>query len=120
SHLLLWALAVGSEPRKIAASDRVPAKSRTVVESILVPVALLVAAGGLQPEELLRARAQAHLGTQLSADNIQDALEELDRQGLVEQKGTGQTKSAALTSFLERRGLHPYVRELADLLASEE
>ena len=115
-HLLSWAPAPASEARASEPQSSPAPKSDSVTDDILVPVALLLAAGGSQAEDQLRARAGALLGTDLTAEDVRGALEELGRRGLVGSDGAEQT---ALEGFLEQRGMHPYLRELADLLASE-
>lgn len=97
-----------------------PPTANTASENMLVPVALLLAAGGPQSEDQLRTRAQALLGVDLSGDDVRHAVEELDRHGLVASEGAGAGARAALNHFLEQRGMHPYLRELATLLAAEE
>lgn len=115
-HLLSWAPTRASEPRASAPQSSPESKAGSVTDGILVPVALLLAAGGSQAEDQLRARAQALLGTDLTVDDVRVALEELGRRGFLGLDGADKT---ALEGFLERRGMHPYLRELADLLASE-
>ena len=122
AHLLSWVPAVASEPMAPMSETGVDRKGRVVAESTLIPVALLLAAGGEQTEGQLRARAHAHLGANLSADDVGRALEVLRREGLI---GFDPARPIcvsveALNGFLEQRGLYPYVRELEDLLASEE
>ena len=122
AHLLSRPPAVASDrmaPMSDTGTDR---KVGVVADSILVPIALLLAAGGAQTEDQLRARARAHLGADLSANDVSRALAELNREGLIE-LGLERTTSAGaetLNGFLERRGLHPYVRELEDLLVRGE
>lgn len=122
AHLLAWLPTVASEPIAHMSDTGVDRRRGVVVESILIPIALLLAAGGEQTEDQLRARAHAHLGAHLSADDVSSALEELSREGLI---GLASARlhavvPEALSGFIEQRGLHPYVRELEDLLATEE
>jgi len=120
THLLSWGPVVASEAMAPSPRASDPPKADTVSEGMILPVALLLAAGGPQTEDQLRARAQALLGVDLSGDDVRHAIEELGRQGLVASEGTGPGTRAALNRFLEQRGMHPYLRELAALLASEE
>lgn len=120
THLLSWAPVVASDAATPSSRSSNPPKADSISEDMLVPVALLLAAGGLQTEDQLRARAQALLGVDLSGDDVRHAVEELSRQGLVASEGTGPSTPAALNRFLEQRGMHPYLRELAALLASKE
>ena len=122
AHLLSWLPAAASEPMAPVSDTGDGRKGGVIADSILVPIALLLAAGGVQTEGQLRARAHAHLGADLSADDVSRALDELGREGLIgldsaERISVG---AEALDGFLERRGLHPYVRELEDLLAAAE
>ncbi|MFJ8253769.1 hypothetical protein [Streptomyces sp. NPDC094466] len=119
-HLLSWTPAVTAEAREIARQRSNPPKAETVSEGVLVPVALLLAAGGPQTAELLRSRAGALLGVDLSAKDVGRALEELTRQGLAASGASAPSDREALVRFLEQRGMHPYLRELGALLASEE
>ncbi|MGW3508724.1 hypothetical protein [Streptomyces sp. NPDC000994] len=119
-HLLSWTPSVTAEAREIARQRSNPPKAETVGEGVLVPVALLLAAGGPQTAELLRSRAGALLGVDLSANDVGRALEELARQGLAASGASAPGDREALVRFLEQRGMHPYLRELGALLASEE
>ncbi|MEU0250296.1 hypothetical protein ABZ192_39550 [Streptomyces sp. NPDC006235] len=119
-HLLSWTPSVTAEAREIARQRSNPPKAETVGEGVLVPVALLLAAGGPQTAELLRSRAGALLGVDLSANDVGRALEELTRQGLAASGASAPSDREALVRFLEQRGMHPYLRELGALLASEE
>lgn len=120
AHLLSSTPSVSPEAIKSPSLPSSPPKVVTVGDDVLVPVALLLAADGPQTEDQLRSRAQTLLGAELSAEGVRFALEELGRQGFVATQGTGPPDRGALTRFLEQRGLHPYLRELAALLASEE
>ena len=122
AHLLTWLPAVASEPIAPISDTGVDRKGGVVAESTLITIALLLAAGGGQPEDQLRARAHAHLGADLSADDVSRALEELSREGLIglDSARLNSGGAEALNGFLEQRGLHPYVRELEDLLATGE
>lgn len=120
-HLLSWTPSVTAEAREIAWQPSSPLKAEAAVgEGVLVPVALLLAAGGPQTAELLRSRAGALLGVDLSANDVGRALEELTRQGLAASDASAPSESGALVRFLEQRGMHPYLRELGALLASKE
>ncbi|SDD58865.1 hypothetical protein [Actinokineospora iranica] len=119
-HLLSWTPSVTAEAREIARQPSSPPKAEAVGEGGLVPVALLLAAGGPQTAELLRSRAGALLGVDLSANDVGRALEELTRQGLAAFDASAPSDRGALVRFLEQRGMHPYLRELGALLASEE
>lgn len=120
AHLLSWMPRVAPGATESSPRPSSPPKADTVGDDALVPVALLLAADGPQSEDQLRWRAQALLGADLSADDVRHALEELGRQGLVAVQGTGPPNRGALARFLEQRGMHPYLRELEALLASEE
>ena len=123
AHLLSRPPAVASDLPMAPMSDTGPdRKVGVVAESVLVPIALLLAAGCAQTEDQLRACARAHLGADLSADDVSRALAELSREGLIELDPERPTSvgAEALNGFLERRGLHPYVRELEDLLGRGE
>ncbi|WP_371142414.1 hypothetical protein [Burkholderia cepacia] len=120
THLLSWKPVGASMAMALSPGASNPPKADTVSESMLVPVALLLAAGGPQSEDQLRARAQALLGVDLSGDDVRHAVEELNRHGLVVSEGAGTGARSALNRFLEQRGMHPYLRELAALITSEE
>ena len=122
AHLLAWLPAVASKPIAQMSDTGVDRKGSVVAENTLVPIALLLAAGGAQTEDQLRTRAHAHLGADLSADDVSRALEELSREGLVELDSTrlNSVGTEVLNGFLEQRGLHPYVRELEYLLTTGE
>jgi hypothetical protein len=119
-HLLSWTPSVTAEARETARHPSTPPKAGAVGEGGLVPVALLLAAGGPQTAELLRSRAGALLGVDLSANDIGRALKELTRQGVVAADASAPSDRGTLVRFLEQRGMHPYLRELGALLASEE
>jgi len=119
-HLLSWTPSVTVEAREIARQPSSPPKAEALGEGVLVPVALLLAASGPQTAELLRSRAGVLLGVDLSANDVGRALEELTRQGLAASDASAPSDRGALVRFLEQRGMHPYLRELGALLASEE
>ena len=119
-YLFAWAPASASKPAVPLPPLGGEATAQAVGESILVPMALLVAVGGLQPAERLRSRARALLGTDLSAAEVEAALAELGRQGHLPTEGAEGGSAAGLLAFLEHRGMHAYLRELADLLPAEE
>ena len=120
AHLLAWLPVVASEPMAPTSNTDVDHKSSAIAERTLITIALLLAAGGGQTEDQLRARAHAHLGADLSADDVSRALEELSREGLIGLDSARLNSGGpdVLNGFLEQRGLHPYVRELEDLLAT--
>ena len=122
AHLLAWLPVVASEPMAPTSNTDVDHKSSAIAERTLITIALLLAAGGGQTEDQLRARAHAHLGADLSADDVSRALEELSREGLIGLDSARLNSGGpdVLNGFLEQRGLHPYVRELEDLLATGE
>lgn len=120
ANLLSWKPTVAQDSIELPPQPSSPSKAETVGEGVLVPVALLLAAGGPQTDDLLRSRAQALLGADLSADDVRQALWELGRQGVVDAEGAGSDDRRELARFLEQRGMHPYLREMATLLASEE
>jgi hypothetical protein len=122
THLLSWGPAALSEMTSDSPSSSNPLKTDALSEDMLLPVALLLAAGGAQTDDQLRARAQTLLGVDIGGDNVRRAVEELGRRGLVtpDGAGTGPASRAELDRFLEQRGMHPYLRELKDMLASEE
>jgi hypothetical protein len=119
-HLLSSTPTVTAEAREAARQPSSPPEAEAVGEGLLVPVALLLAAGGGQTAELLRSRAGALLGADLSAADIARAVEALARQGLLAADAFVTSDRGALVQFLEQRGMHPYLRELAALLGSEE
>ncbi|MER6050363.1 hypothetical protein ABT168_23450 [Streptomyces sp. NPDC001793] len=119
-HLLSWPPSITAEAREIARQPSNPPKAEVVGEGVLVPVVLLLAAGGPQTAELLRSRAGALLSVDLSASDVGRALDELTRQGLAAYGASAPSDRGALVRFLEQRGMHAYLRELGALLASEE
>jgi hypothetical protein len=119
-HLLSCTPSVIAEAGETSRLPSSPPKDDTVGEGVLVPVALLLAAGGLQTAEKLRSRAATLLGVDLGANHVGRALKELARQGLVAADASIPSDRGALVRFLEQRGMHPYLRELGALLASEE
>ncbi|WP_280258453.1 hypothetical protein [Nocardia wallacei] len=119
-HLLSWLPSVTAEATTSARQPSSRPKAEAVGEGALVTVALLLAAGGSQTAELLRSRAGALLGVDLSANDVGRALEELTRQGLAASDASAPSDHEALVRFLEQRGMHPYLRELGALLASKE
>ncbi len=120
AHLLSWTPNVAAEAMESSQRPSSPPKVDIVGDRVLVPVALLLAADGSQTEDQLRTRALALLGADLTADDVRHALDELRRQGLVAAEEAGRIDRGALVRLLERRGMHPYLRELTTLLASEE
>jgi len=120
AHLLSWRPTLAPEALESPQLRSSPPETDTLDEGGLVHVALLLAAGGSQTEGQLRSRAQALLGAELSADDVRHALEELGGRGVIDVAGEGPVDREALARFLEQRGMHPYLRELAALLASEE
>ena len=122
AHILTWA---SSEPAHeltdrgvvVSTADSMPPP---VSHDLLVHVALLLSAGGAQSPGLLSTRARAYLGTDLSEGDVQKALKEFGTMGVVETGDPWTVVPARLDDYLERLGLHAYVRELANLLATEE
>ena len=119
AHLLSW---VSDEQTKMMSPSATrPAQQRAASSDAVVPVALLLAAGGAQSVEMLVRRAEKLLGTELSASLANEALAVLGAEGLL-QGAPGDWKPAVdrLREYLERLGMHAYLRELQALLASEE
>ncbi|RKG48485.1 hypothetical protein D7X30_40660 [Corallococcus sp. AB011P] len=120
AHLLSWvpeAQTKPTPPRDAALS----APGRGVSADAVVPVALLVAAGGAQSGEVLVRRASEFLGTDLSVTLVNDALAALAAQGLLQgTPGDWTPTPNGLREYLERLGLHAYLRELQAMLAIEE
>jgi hypothetical protein len=120
AHLLSWIPAVSSEGTEPLQRPRGPSSAATVGDGVLLAVALLLAADSRQTADQMRTRAAALLGVELSAENVDHAIEELVREGLVAPNAPMQSDRGALVRFLEQRGMHPYLRELGALLASGE
>ncbi len=118
-HLLAWTPTVATEALEAARQPSSPPRAEAVGEGVLVLVALLLAAGGGQAAEQLRSRAGTLLGADLSATDAARAVEELARRGLLAADAPAPSDRGALVRFLEQRGMHPYLRELGPLLASE-
>jgi hypothetical protein len=120
AHLLSWVLeaqAKATIPRDAA----LPAQELGVSTDAVVPVALLLAAGGAQSGEELVRRASEFLGTPLSVALVHDALVKLGAQGLLQgSPGDWTTTPNRLREYLERLGFHAYLRELQALFAVEE
>lgn len=119
-HLLSWTPSVHAEKGETARQSSSPSRAEAVGEDVLVPVALLLGAGGPQTADQLRSRAAALLGVELSADDVGHALEDLARQGLVAADASEPSARKAFVRFLEQRGMHPYLRELRVMLTLEE
>ena len=119
-HLMSWTPSAKAEASSTAGQPSSPPKAEAVGDGVLVPVALLLAAGGSQTAELLRSRAGALLGVDLGVNDVGRAVEELTRLGIVDAGASAPSDRGALVRFLEQRGMHPYLRELGALLASEE
>lgn len=119
-HLLSRPSLVTADARESSWQPPSPPKVEAVGEGVLLPVALLLVAGGPQSAELLRSRVGALLGVDLSASDVSRALEELARPGHVGADSSRPSDGGALIRFLEQHGMHPYLRELRALLASEE
>ncbi len=119
-HLLSWAPSVVAEAREPSQQPSSTSKTEAISEGGLVSVALLLAAGGPQTVEQLRSRSGVLLGVELSAEDIERAIEELAPGYLVATDAPASDARGALVRFLEQRGMHPYLRELEALLASEE
>jgi hypothetical protein len=118
--LLSSAPAEISETSPGSSGPAMPTKDDAVGEKLLVPVALLLAAGGPQTDDQLRARARTLLGADLGRDDVRRAVEWLGRRGLITPDAATPEIRAELYRFIEQRGMHPYLREIKDLLASEE
>lgn len=119
AHLLSWTPDTQLKPSSRGAPR--PAQERTASSDAVVLVALLLAAGGVQSVEVLVRRAGTLLGSDLSASLATQALDALGAEGLLE-GAPGDWKAAPdrLREYLERLGLHAYLRELQALIASEE
>lgn len=119
AHLLSWV----AETRTKAADARVdepPGEERVVRADAVVPVALLMAAGGAQTSDMLVLRASELLNTDLSVTLVNDALAALGAQGLLQGSAGDWTPTPnRLREYLERLGLHAYLRELQAMLAIE-
>ncbi|MEM1250447.1 MAG: hypothetical protein AAGK22_29045 [Acidobacteriota bacterium] len=122
AHMLAWepAAAADEVDDEAAHATKADSKPPPVSREVLVPVGLLLSAGGAQASDQLRSRARALLGADLSEGDVKRALEEFGSMGVVTLEEPMTVVSAELDVFLERLGLHAYVRELADLLATEE
>jgi hypothetical protein len=119
-YLLSWTPSDMAEAKETTRQPSSPPEGEAVGDGVLVPVALLLAAGGPRTAELMCSRAGALLGVELSANDVSRALDELTRQGLVAADKSAPSERGALVRFLEQRGMHPYLRELEALLAAEE
>jgi hypothetical protein len=120
AHLLSWVAEAQTKPMapRVAA---LPGQEHVVSANALVPVALLMAAGGAQGGEVLVRRASELLGTDVSLTLVNDALAALGAQGLLQgSPGDWTPTPNRLREYLERLGLHPYLRELQAMLAIEE
>ena len=122
AHMLAWEPAGAADKvvAEAASATKADSKPPPVSREVLVPVGLLLSAGGAQTPEQLRSRARALLGAELSEGDVQRALEEFGSMGVSAPAEPLTVVPAELDVFLERLGLHAYVRELADLLATEE
>lgn len=120
AYLLSWVPEAQTRPGA-ARARAMPTHQDGVSPDAVVPVALLLAAGGAQPSEAIVRRARELLGTDLSVALVNDALAALGAQGLLEgSTGAWTPKPSRLREYLEQLGLHPYLRELQALLAIEE
>lgn len=120
AHLLSWVPEAQTKPTP-PRDAALPAQERGVSADAVVPVALLLAAGGARPGEELVRRASELLGTDLSLTLVNDALAALGAQGLLQgSPGDWTPTPNRLREYLERLGLHAYLRELQALLAVEE
>ena len=121
AHLLSWSPPSSVHEEALPLTSRTEAKMKPIGKDILAPVALLLSAGGWQASDLLCSHALELLGSELTSDQVDRALENLGEQGVLESSPDGwRIVSSRLDSFLEQLGLHPYVRELAALLGAEE
>lgn len=120
AHLLSWVPEAQTKPMTLRDAAK-PAQEHEVSADAVVPVALLLAAGGVQPGEELVRRANEFLGTDLNVALVNDALAALGAQGFLQGSPGNWTPSPnRLRDYLERLGLHAYLRELQVLLAIEE
>lgn len=120
AYLLSWGPDAQTKPTGQRGAAR-PSQEHAVSADAVVPVALLLAAGGAQASEVLVRRASELLGTDVSITLVNEALVALGAQGLVEgSPGDWTPTPNRLREYLERLGLHAYLRELKTMLAIEE
>ena len=121
THLLSWGPPATTETLAEPSPATREEKPESVGKDILIPVALLLSAGGLQATELISSRARALLGVDLSHVQVCRTFEEFEKQGILESEPDGwRIVPDRLDGFVERLGLHAYARELTDLIATEE
>lgn len=120
AYLLSWVPEAKTRPGTPSRVDALAAQPEVRADAV-VPIALLLAAGGVQPSEVLVRRASELLGTDISVALVNDALAALGAQGLLQgSSGDWTPTPIRLREYLERLGLHAYLRELQALLAMEE
>jgi hypothetical protein len=120
AYLLSWVPDAQTKPTGQRGAA-LPSQEHEVSADAVVPVALLLAAGGAQASEVLVRRASELLGTDVSVTLVNEALVALGAQGLVEgSPGDWTPTPNLLREYLERLGLHAYLRELKTMLAIEE
>lgn len=121
AHLLSWVPEAQTRSGTPPRVRTLPAQQHEVRADAAVPVALLLAAGGAQPSEILVRRASELLGTDISVALVNDALAALGAQGLLRGSSGDWTPTPSyLREYLERLGFHAYLRELQALLAIGE
>ncbi len=120
AYLLSWVPEAQTRPGAHPAGT-LPRHHDGLNPDAVVPVALLLAAGGAQSSEAIVSRAGELLGTDITVAVVNDALAALGAQGLLEgSSGAWTPKPRRLREYLEQLGLHAYLRELQALLAIEE
>jgi len=120
AYLLSWTPEEQTRPRAPTRAGVPPTRQDEVSHDAVIPVALLLAAGGAQPSEEIVRRASELLGTDISVSLVNSALATLGAQGLLEGSlGDWTPKPSRLREYLEQLGLHAYLRELQTLLATE-
>jgi hypothetical protein len=119
AYLLSWVPEAQTKPTAPRGAA-LPPKEHESADAV-VPVALLLAAGGAQASEVLVRRASELLGTDVSVALVNEALVALGAQGLLQgSPGEWTPTPSLLREYLERLGLHAYLRELKTMLAIEE
>jgi hypothetical protein len=118
-YLLSWVPEAQTKPTAPRGAA-LPPKEHESADAV-VPVALLLAAGGAPATEVLVRRASELLGTDVSVTLVNEALVALGAQGLLQgSPGEWTPTPSLLREYLERLGLHAYLRELKSMLAIEE
>jgi len=120
AYFLSWVPDAQARPTAPRGTSLPPQEDGVSADAV-VPVALLLAAGGAQASEVLVRRASELLGTDVSVTLVNEALVALGAQGLLQgSPGDWTPTPNRLREYLERLGLHAYLRELKTLLAIEE